>query len=151
MSNASAEIDTLSDPLVFYQNVATSKELRDAANAAEVRLSEYGIENSMRLDVYQAKLNAKKNIKSSGRKLNPEEDRLVEKSILDGKRAGLDLPEKDRKELERLKKELSQTCVEFNVSPALGSLHYNSSTEQTEKLQRRECKDRLICDLSRSG
>lgn len=129
IANASAEIDTLSEPLVFYQNVATSKELRDAANAAEVQLREYGIETSMRLDIYQAKLNAQKNIKASGRKLNTEEERLVEKSILDGKRAGLDLPEKDRNELERLNKELSQTCVEFNVSLVLGSLHCHSRTQ----------------------
>ena len=102
--------------MIFYQNVATSKELRDSANAAEVLLREYGIEMSMRVDVYQAKVNAEKNIKASGRKLNPEEERLVEKLILDGKRAGLDLPEEERKELEKLKKEVSQICVEFSVS-----------------------------------
>ena len=109
-------METLTEPLTFYQNVAESKELRDASNAAEVLLSDYGIEMSMRPDVYQAKLNAEKNIKASGRKLNPEEARLVEKLILDGKRAGLDLAKAERDVLERLKKELSQTCVEFSVS-----------------------------------
>lgn len=109
-------MEVLTEPLIFYQNVATSKELRDASNAAEVLLRDYGIEISMRLDVYQAKVNAEKNIKASGRKLNPEESRLVEKLILDGKRSGLDLPDKARKELEKLKKELSQACVEFMVS-----------------------------------
>lgn len=69
----------------------------------------------MRLDVYQAKINAEKNIKASGRKLNPEEERLVEKLLLDGKRAGLDLPDEERKQLEKLKKELSQVCIEFKV------------------------------------
>jgi len=124
-------METLTEPLLFYQNVSTSKELRDAANTAEVLLREYGIEMSMRLDVFQAKVNAEKNIKASGRKLNPEEERLVEKLILDGKRAGLNLPEKERKELEKLQKELSQTCVEFSVSVALDSLHcYSRSGEQ---------------------
>ena len=127
-------METLTEPLLFYQNVSTSKELRDAANAAEVLLREYGIEISMRLDVYQAKVNAEKNIKASGRKLNPEEERLVEKLLLDGKRAGLDLPDKERKELEKLQKELSQTCVEFSVSLALESSHYYSSPGCTEKL-----------------
>jgi len=117
-------MDTLTEPLLFYQNVSTSKELRDAANAAEVLLREYGIETSMRLDVYQAKVNAEKNIKTSDDTLNPEEKRLVEKLILDGKRAGLSLPEKERKELEKLQKELSQTCVEFSVSFTLGLLYY---------------------------
>ena len=119
-------METLSEPLLFYQNVSTSKELRDAANAAEVLLREYGIEISMRLDVHQAKVNAEKNIKASGRKLNPEEERLVEKLLLDGKRAGLNLPDEERKELEKLKKELSQACVEFSVSLTLDSLHYHS-------------------------
>ena len=116
ISRADAEMETLTEPLIFYQNVSTSKELRDAANAAESLLREYGIEMSMRLDVYQAKVNAEKNIKASGRKLNPEEERLVEKLLLDGKRAGLNLPETERKELEKLQKELSQICVEFSVS-----------------------------------
>ena len=129
ISRADAEMESLSEPLLFYQNVSTSKELRDAANAAEVLLREYGIGISMRLDVYQAKVNAEKNIKASGRKLNPEEERLVEKLVLDGKRAGLDLPEKERKELEKLQKELSQICVEFSVSLSLDSFYYNSKSE----------------------
>jgi Zn-dependent oligopeptidase len=116
-------METETEPLIFYQNVSTSKELRDASNAAEVLRREYGIEMSMRVDVYQAKVNAEKNIKASGRKLNPEEERLVEKLVLDGKRAGLDLPEEERKELEKLKKELSQTCVEFSVSFVPGLPH----------------------------
>jgi Zn-dependent oligopeptidase len=116
ISRTDAEMDTLADPLTFYQNVSTSGELRDAAKDAQVLLNEYGIEISMRFDVYQAKLNAAKNIKTSGRKLNAEEERLVEKLLLDGKRAGLDLPDEERKELEKLKKELSQVCVEFKVS-----------------------------------
>ena len=123
-------METLTEPLLFYQNVSTSKELRDAANDAEVLLREYGIETSMRLDVFQAKVNAEKNIKASGQKLNPEEKRLVEKLILDGKRAGLSLPEKERKELEKLQKELSQTCVEFSVSFTFGSLYYYSRSDE---------------------
>lgn len=121
ISRAEAEMENLSEPLLFYQNVATSKDLRDAANAAESLLKDYGIEISMRLDVYKAKLNAQQNIKDSGRKLNPEEERLVEKLVLDGKRSGLNLPDEARKDLERLKKELSQACVQFNVSFASDS------------------------------
>lgn len=121
ISRADAEVETLTEPLLFYQNVSPSKELRDAANAAELLLRDYGIEISMRVDVYQAKVNAEKNIKASNGKLNPEEERLVEKLLLDGKRAGLNLPDEERKELEKLQKELSQTCVEFSVSFPLDS------------------------------
>jgi len=72
----------------------------------------------MRLDVFQAKVAAEKNIKDKGEwdKLSPEDQRLVEKMILDGKRAGLALPEAERNELMTLKKELSQVCLDFTVS-----------------------------------
>ncbi|KDQ62378.1 hypothetical protein JAAARDRAFT_189705 [Jaapia argillacea MUCL 33604] len=109
-----AEVDAVTEPLSFYQNVSPSKELRDASNEAEVLVRDYGVDASMRLDVFQAKQHAEANIKASRQKLSPEEERLVEKSLLDGKRAGLALPEKERTELMQLKKDLSQTCLEFS-------------------------------------
>lgn len=104
------------EPLSFYQNVSPSKELRDASNDAEILVRDFGVESSMRLDVFQAKTNALKNIKESGEwdKLSPEEQRLADKMVLDGTRAGLALPEKERAELTELKKELSQVCLEFS-------------------------------------
>ena len=104
------------NPLSFYRNVSTSKELRDASNDAEQLIRDYGIESSMRIDVYNAKVAAQKNIEASGKKLNPEEQRLVEKMVQDGTRAGLGLPEADRERLTTWKKELSQVCLEFSVS-----------------------------------
>lgn len=77
----------------------------------------------MRLDVFQAKVAAEKNIKASGRTLAAEEQRLVDKMLLDGKRAGLALEEKERTELTELKKELSQVCLEFSVSGRKRSVH----------------------------
>lgn len=77
----------------------------------------------MRLDVFRAKQAAEKNIKASGQKLTSEEQRLVDKMILDGTRAGLALPDKAREELTTLKKELSSTCLEFSVSHASRQIH----------------------------
>jgi Zn-dependent oligopeptidase len=106
----------VTDPLAFYQNVSPSKELRDASNEAEQLVLDFGVESSMRIDVFNAKVAAQKNIEASGKKLNPEEQRLVEKMIQDGTRAGLALPEADRERLTVWKKELSQVCLEFSVS-----------------------------------
>ena len=80
-------------------------------------MREFEVEESMRLDVFRAKTAAEKNLRESGawEKLNKEQQRLVEKMVLDGKRAGLALPEKEREELMKLKKELSQACLEFTV------------------------------------
>ena len=106
----------VTEPVTFYQNVSPSKELRDASNEAEQLSLDFGVESSMRIDVYNAKVAAQKNIEASGKKLSPEEQRLVEKMVQDGTRAGLALPEADREQLTVWKKELSQVCLEFSVS-----------------------------------
>ena len=116
MAHAETTLDAVVEPLSFYQNVSTSKELRDASNEAEVLVRDYGVEASMRLDVFRAKQAAEKNIQAAGIKLSAEEQRLVDKMVLDGKRAGLTLPDSEREKLTQLKKELSQTCLEFSVS-----------------------------------
>ena len=136
LAEAETALDEVVEPLSFYQNVSTSKQLRDASNEAEVLVRDYGVDASMRLDVFQAKVAAEKNIKTSGRKLDAEEQRLVDKMLLDGKRAGLALPEAQRTELMKLKKELSQTSLEFSVSTtrvyiisrALNHLYYRKTT-----------------------
>lgn len=107
------------EPLCFYQNVSPSKELRDASTEAEQLARDYDVEVSMRVDLFQAKQAAKKNIEKAGTKLSPEEQRLVDKMIQDGTRAGLALPEKEREELMKLKKEVSAASLEFSVSTCL--------------------------------
>ncbi len=118
LAESETHFDSVAEPLSFYQNVSPSKELRDASNEAESLVRDFGVESSMRLDVFEAKVAAEKHLKESGdwEKLSAEEKRLVDKMILDGKRAGLALPEKERTELTTLKKELSQICLEFSVS-----------------------------------
>lgn len=116
LATSDAEFQEIAEPLSFYQNVSPSKTLRDASNEAEQLVQDFGVESSMRIDVYNAKVAAQKNIEASGKKLNPEEQRLVEKMVQDGTRAGLGLPEADRERLTIWKKELSQVCLEFSVS-----------------------------------
>lgn len=121
-------MEAITEPLSFYQNVSPIKELRDASNEAEVLVRDYGVESSMRIDVFQATTAAEKNIKSSGHweKLTAEEQRLVEKIVLDGTRAGLALSEDKRTELTTLKKDLSQACLEFSVSNLSCILFYTN-------------------------
>jgi Zn-dependent oligopeptidase len=106
---AEAHLDATTGPLSFYQNVSPDAPLRDASTEAEKLIRDFGIESSMRVDVYNALLNAQK----KGEKLSDEEQRLVDKMILDGKRAGLGLPEDKRAELMKLKKELAVVCTDF--------------------------------------
>ncbi|TRM63928.1 hypothetical protein BD626DRAFT_547704 [Schizophyllum amplum] len=83
LADADTKFDAVTEPLCFYQNVSTSKELRDAPT------------------MLKAKVAAEKNMKASGEydKLSSEDKRLVDKMILDGKRAGLALPDDKRNSL----------------------------------------------------
>ena len=76
-------IDVITRPLSFYRNVSPSKELRDASNEAESLLRDFGVECSMRLDVFKAKVAAKENAEASGQwgELSPEQQRLVNKMV----------------------------------------------------------------------
>lgn len=63
--------------------MSASKELRDASNEAESLLRDFGVESSMRLDIFKAKVAAKENAEASGQwdKLSPEQQRLVNKMV----------------------------------------------------------------------
>ncbi|KIJ13498.1 hypothetical protein PAXINDRAFT_163685 [Paxillus involutus ATCC 200175] len=116
LANAEAELDIAVEPLSFYQNVSTNKELRDASTKAEERSRKFANQESMREDLYQAKVTAEENLRKTGawEKLSAEQKRLVEKMVLDGKRAGLALEKKeDREKLKVLKDELSDACLKF--------------------------------------
>lgn len=76
-------IARIAEPLTFYNNVAPTKEIRDASNDAEALLLDFGVECSMRLDVFKAKMAAKENAIASGQweKLSPEQQRLADKMV----------------------------------------------------------------------
>ncbi|THV05254.1 zincin [Dendrothele bispora CBS 962.96] len=117
LADADTQFDAAAEPLAFYQNTSPDKELRDASNESESQVRAFGVESSMRRDVFAVKVAAEKNLKASGEwdKLNAEEKRLVEKMvILDGKRAGLALDDDKRQQLTTLKTDLSKTCLEFS-------------------------------------
>lgn len=134
----------LVEPLTFYKNVAPSKELRDASNEADALLRDYTVDASLRVDVFNAKVAAEKNIKASGKVLTSEEQRLVDKMILEGKRDGLALPESEREELKKLQKALSQTCLEFSVSLTL-----LSSRSSVDSLYRKTTTRKMASSASR--
>ncbi|KIJ66993.1 hypothetical protein HYDPIDRAFT_174274 [Hydnomerulius pinastri MD-312] len=116
LATAEAEFDIALEPLAFYQNVSTNKDLRDASTKAEERQRKFANQESMREDIYQAKVTAEANLRKSGawEKLSAEQKRLVEKLVLDGKRAGLALEKKEDKDrLKGLKDELSDACLKF--------------------------------------
>ncbi|KAI9567695.1 hypothetical protein HD554DRAFT_2267097 [Boletus coccyginus] len=116
LANAEAEFDIAIEPLSFYQNVSTNKALRDASTKSEERTRKYANQESMREDLYKAKVTAAANLRKTGAwdALSAEQRRLVDKMVLDGKRAGLALESReDRERLKGLKDELSDACLKF--------------------------------------
>ena len=100
------------------KNMSTNNALRDASTKSEGRARKYAKEASMRKDVYKAKVTAAANFRKTGAwdALSAEQKRLVDKMLLDGKRAGLALEKKEDKELlKRLKDDLSDACLKFTV------------------------------------
>lgn len=94
----------------FYQAVSTQKELRDASTDAEKLLDDFGIESSMREDVF-ALVDA---VVKRGEKLDPESARLLEKDHKSYIRNGLGVPagpQRDR--FKEIKKRLSELSIAF--------------------------------------
>lgn len=83
LAEADTKLDIVTGPLTFYKNVSPQKELRDASSAADSLISDFSVETSMRMDIFDAKVAAEKNIKISGQweRLSPEEQRLIEKMV----------------------------------------------------------------------
>ncbi|ORX92466.1 zincin [Basidiobolus meristosporus CBS 931.73] len=101
--------ETEASNCTFPQYVFTDKAVREASSNATAEIEKVDIEESMREDLYQAVLNAK----AKKEKLNPEEQRLLDKMELDFKRNGLALPKEQRDKLAEIKKRISELRIEF--------------------------------------
>ena len=94
----------------FYQAVSGDSKLRDASSKAEEIMDEFGIEASMREDIFKLVDAAYK----KGDKLDPESQRLLEKERKSYITNGLSIPagpQRDR--FKEIKKRLSQIQIEF--------------------------------------
>ncbi|KAL0476988.1 hypothetical protein AKO1_006361 [Acrasis kona] len=111
LSYEESEFATLESNLTFPGYVSTSKDVRDAASAAEVSISQFGIESGMRLDVYTAVKSIKDKFYND---LQQDQKRLLDRMVLDYERNGLGLDEEKRNKVMELKKELSKLCVDFS-------------------------------------
>lgn len=96
----------------LVSETAVDKATRDAAREAAVKLEEWGIALDYREDIYRVL----KSVADRAPKLDAEEQRLQDFTMRGYRRAGLTLPEAERKEVERLRKELSAAEQEFAVN-----------------------------------
>ncbi|KAF2180573.1 metallopeptidase MepB [Zopfia rhizophila CBS 207.26] len=94
----------------FYQAVSTDQKLRDASTEAEKLLDDFGIESSMREDVF----NLVDAVLQKKESLDPESQRLLEKDHKAYIRNGLGVsagPKRDR--FKEIKKRLSEISIVF--------------------------------------
>lgn len=107
----------------FYQAVSTDKALRDASSEAEKLLDDFGIESSMREDVFKL-VDA---VFKKGEKLDPESQRLLEKDHKSYIRNGLGVPAGPRRDrFKEIKKRLSEISIQFqkNLNEENGGLWF---------------------------
>ncbi|GAA5841054.1 hypothetical protein JCM11251_006796, partial [Rhodosporidiobolus azoricus] len=109
----SGEADRELEPALFLNYVHPDKSTREASIEADKKVNEWSLDALTRLDVYEALLDAEKHTKESGVKLSAEEERLLERLILERKRNGLGLSEEKRKEYLDLKKRIMQLEIDF--------------------------------------
>ncbi|KZM28219.1 Saccharolysin [Ascochyta rabiei] len=107
----------------FYNAVSTSKELRDASSEAEQLLDDFGIESSMREDVFQL---VDKVLKAK-EQLDPESQRLLEKDHKSFIRNGLNIPAGEKRDrFKAIKQRLSTIGIQFskNLNEENGGLWF---------------------------
>ena len=86
--------------------------VRDAAISAVQRFTDWGVAVDYRKDVYKAV----KSFAATNPTLQGEDKQLLEDQLRSYKRAGLDLPDAEQKEVENLRKELAKTETLFQIN-----------------------------------
>lgn len=86
--------------------------VRDAANEATVKLAGWAVGVTYREDLYQVL----KAVADAKPKLGAEEQRFLDFTMRDYRRAGLNLPRAERAEVEKFQKELAALNTEFAVN-----------------------------------
>lgn len=95
---------------VFLAYTSSDEKLREAAQMLELKVSQYDVDLSTREDMYKAI----KEYVSKGERLAPEEQRLLDKILLDFKNNGLMLSSKKKSVFKQIKKELIEIEIKFS-------------------------------------
>jgi len=112
LDRISAQLDRDTSLTLFMQFVSTNAEERDAARRAEEAVSNWGIETGKREDLYQAV----KAYASQKPKLEGDQKRLLEFTLRDYRRAGMDLSKEKRDQLKQIEMEMQKLGTEFETN-----------------------------------
>ncbi|MBI3885112.1 MAG: Zn-dependent oligopeptidase [Opitutae bacterium] len=130
-ANTFAAVDAISGrlgdvgaKLSTLAQVSMVEAVRDAANAATVKLQEWGVSLTYREDLYLLL----KSVADAKPALDRGQQRLVDSTMRDYRRAGLALPAAERAEVEQRQKELAALTTEFavNINQARAALDFTA-------------------------
>jgi thimet oligopeptidase len=96
----------------IIKETSTNPAMRSAAEKAVKALQEWAVGIDYRVDVYKAI----KAFADTHPKLSGEDEKLLNETLRDYRRAGLDLSPDQRKEVEQLRKELSKLGSDFDTN-----------------------------------
>uniref|UniRef100_A0A672LNF6 Thimet oligopeptidase-like n=1 Tax=Sinocyclocheilus grahami TaxID=75366 RepID=A0A672LNF6_SINGR len=111
IADANADYAASRHVLDFPQYVSPCKEVRLASTEADKRLSDFDVEVSMRVDVFQRLIALQE--KQSG-DLLPESERFLGRLLKLGKRNGLHLSKDMQEEIKSISKQISKLSIDFN-------------------------------------
>jgi thimet oligopeptidase len=116
------QLGLVDNRLGLIEQTSTNADLRDAATAAIKELEAWMVGLDYREDVYRAV----KAYADTKPKLEGEDAKLLVETMRDYRRAGLELPKAERDEVERMRKELTALCTDFqnNVTKAEKTLTF---------------------------
>ena len=106
-----SRVGTFSNQVGTLAETHPDKVMRDTAREAGVKLENWGIALEYREDIYRA-LKACAETKPS---LDAQQQRLLDFTMRDYRRAGLALPAAERQRIEQLRKNLSELTQQFDV------------------------------------
>ncbi|MCC6907388.1 MAG: Zn-dependent oligopeptidase [Phycisphaerales bacterium] len=107
-----ARLDGGTNMAQFMAYVSTDAAERDASNAAQLRIESWMIDLSKNEDLYHAV----KAYASTDPKLSGERARLLEHTLRDYRRAGMELPKEQRDKLTEIEKTLSELAIQFQTN-----------------------------------
>jgi thimet oligopeptidase len=119
------QVGRASERLGLIEQTSPSAAVRDAATDAIKQLSQWSVGIDYREDVYRA-LTA---LAATAPRLAGEDQKLLDETLRDYRRAGLALPRAQRDEVEQLRKELTglETDYENNVTKAEKSVKFTQA------------------------
>jgi len=127
LDDMSYQMTTADNRLSLIEQTSTNAAVRDAATEALKALDEWSVGIDYRDDVYQV-LKAWAATPAAAA-LTGEDKKLLEETLRDYRRAGLELPKDQRDTVEQLRKELSglETDFENNVTKAQQALKFTKA------------------------